>query len=91
LGGLDVEADENPFGVGQIANDFADWWRQLADECRERQDLVVASELWIFEQVDYLDSISVAQVFTADFLQVRERRHRSGRLTSDVQAQKNIS
>src|SRR5437773_9319701 len=55
--GLDVEAHQDTFSVGQIADDLPDRRRQLANKRGQRQNLMIPCEPRILEQVDDLDAI----------------------------------
>jgi len=54
---VQIEANQHAFSVRKIADDFPHWLRQLANERRERQDLVTTGLLRVGEQIDDLNVI----------------------------------
>src|SRR5262245_15241464 len=82
-----VQSDEDAFGVREVADDLAHRFGQPALEGRDGDDLLPAGQLWALEQVDDLNRVLAGEVLLADPPQVRQRRHRAGRLTGHVQAQ----
>ena len=49
-----VQPDHDPFGIGQVADDFLDRFRQAAHEGWNREDLVAAGQLRLPQQIDGL-------------------------------------
>ena len=70
----EIQPDQHPFGVREVADDFLDRFRQPSHERRYGEDLVAARELWILQEIDDLDLIAAQQVLLALDL-IREPEH----------------
>src|SRR3954470_11889323 len=85
--GSEVQTDQDPLGVGEVADDLAHRFGQPALEGGDGDDLLALGQLRALEQVDDLDGVLAGEVLLADLPEVGERRGRSRRLAGDVQAQ----
>ena len=74
-----VESDEHPFLVRQIADDLLHRRRQVANQRRQRHDLIAARELRLLQQIDDFDPVASGQMLFADRLEIPQRRRRSRR------------
>ena len=64
-----IQTNQHPFGIRQIADDLADRFGQFPHQGRDRQDLVAMRQLRVFQQVDHFNFIASGQVLlTNDFL-----------------------
>src|SRR5262245_14386440 len=75
-----VESDQHPFAARQVADDLAQRLRHLAYQRRDGENLVVARELRVLEQVDHVDPVAPRQVVFAERVQVAYRRQALRRL-----------
>src|SRR6185503_2052917 len=82
-----IQADQNPFGIGKIPDDFSDRLRELPDQGWNRQNLIAASERGIFQQVDDLQSVLAGNVCLAELLQVAKGAHRFRSLAGNIKTQ----
>ena len=76
--GSQVEPDEDPLGVGQVADDLADRSREPPDQGRDGDDLVPPGPPRVHQQVDDLDLVAMTEVGLAELLEVGERLERLG-------------
>jgi hypothetical protein len=74
---MKFEAKQDFFFVGQVADHLSKGRRQLLDQRRRGEDLVVLGELRMLEDVDDLELILTAELLFADATQVRDRRLRA--------------
>ena len=86
-GGTNIQADQDLFGIGKVADDFPQGHGNLADESGDCEYLMILGEGWIFQQVDYFDLVASSQMLGADFLEVGDGGNRPGSLAGDVQPQ----
>lgn len=49
FGPMKIEANQNPLGIGQIADKFTDGNRQVLNDSRDGDDLITPSELRMLE------------------------------------------
>src|ERR1044072_4860933 len=70
LTGLNIQTNQNAFGVGEISDDLSDRLREFSHERGDRQDLIAARERWVFHQVDDLDMVFTFQVRFANVFEV---------------------
>jgi hypothetical protein len=84
---MKLEAEQHLLLVGEVPDDLSERWRELLDQCRRREDLVVFRELWMLEYVDDLELILSAQLLFADAAQVRDCRLGSRCRSGDVELQ----
>jgi len=84
---LQVQPDEHALSIGKIADDFFQRRRKPTDQSRNGYDLISGRQLGIAQQIDNLNSISVAHVRLADLLQIAEGGDRTGSISCDVQPQ----
>ena len=82
---LHLEPEQHLVLVGEIADDAPQWRRQLFDERRRREDLVILGDLRMLEHIDDLELVSPVQLIIADAPQVGDRRLRLRGLSSDVE------
>jgi hypothetical protein len=68
-----VEAHEDFFRVGEVPDDLLDRCRELPDQGRDGDDLVVLCELGVLDQVDDLDLVAAVKVLSADLLEIVKR------------------
>src|SRR5581483_6635522 len=85
--GANVEAHEHFFRVREVADDLFDRLRQVSHERRDRENLIAAPELRIFQQVDDVDAVFTVEIFGANLLQIGERSERLRRLPGDIEPQ----
>ena len=61
-----VKVGEDLLGVGQNADDFADWKRPFSHQRWHDLNLVLLRKLRIFRDINDLDSVTVSEVLFAD-------------------------
>ena len=59
--GSNIETDQHFFHVGQIADDALEWFRQLADQGRNGDDLMPLGQRWICHQIDDFDFVAASR------------------------------
>src|SRR5687767_10351634 len=64
--GAELEPNQHPLDVREVADDLARRLGQLADQRGNRKDLVVPGELGILQQIDDFHFIAAVQVLLAD-------------------------
>ena len=69
-----IEASQDAPGVGQVADDFSNGRGPFPYDCRHGDDLVVARDLRILDQIDDLDMVVSGEMFFADPLEIAEGR-----------------
>jgi len=84
---LNVKADNYPFFVGQVADDFLDRFRKPAHQRRHDQNLVTGGELRVLDQVDDFNAVLTIEEALADALEVGESRERFWGLASNIESQ----
>ena len=62
----EIQPHEDALGVREIADDLLDRFRQLAHQRWDRQNLVAARELRVFQQIDNLDAVPAGQMLFAN-------------------------
>jgi hypothetical protein len=70
---MQVEADQDPLGVREVADDAADRLGQLLDDRRRRQDLLVLGQLGPLQDVDDDQVVLPFELLLADAPQVGDR------------------
>lgn len=85
--GAQVEADENPFGVREIADDLLHRLRKLAHQGRDREYLIALGELRVFQKIDHLYTVSPREMRLAQPLQVLEGSQTLWSLSRDIESQ----
>src|SRR5579864_2390175 len=85
--GTQVEANENAFGVREIADDLLHRLRKLAHQRWDREYLVSLGELWVFQKIDHLYPVSTREMRLAQALQVVESGQAFGSLSRDIESQ----
>src|SRR5882724_8360070 len=63
---LEVEPDQHPFGLREVADDLARRRRELAHQGRDGEDLVASGERGVGHEVDDLDPVLARQMLVAD-------------------------
>ena len=63
---MEIEPDQDPFAVGEIADDLLDRFRQTAHERWYRQDLIAASQRRVLHQIDDLQLVAPLEMLFAD-------------------------
>lgn len=81
----EVKSDQYALGVGEVADDFPDRFRQLSNQGGDSQDLIAPGQLGIDQQVNQFDLILACQVVFANLFQVGEGFQAFGRLSGDIQ------
>src|SRR5437867_5859954 len=69
-----VQSYQSALRIGEIADQLANWLRKLAHQGREREDLIAARQLRVFQEIDHLDAISSLQMRLTDSLEVSQSR-----------------
>src|ERR1700732_4830262 len=82
-----IEAYEDPLGVRQVADNFANRLRKIAYQGRNGEYLVVLSELGGLDQVDHVQAVTALKMFLTNFLQIPQGDQGFGCLTGNIQAQ----
>jgi hypothetical protein len=67
-----IEASQDAFGVGQVAEDSSDRRGLRSKKGRHGQDLLLRSDLWILRKIDDLDLIASGEMFCADPLEIAD-------------------
>ena len=86
-GRTQVESDQHPLGVRQIADDLLNGLGQSAHQRRHSENLVAAGELRVLQQVDHLDVIAPGEILLADAFEIGVGTHTFGRLPRYIQPQ----
>lgn len=81
----EVKSDQYALGVGEVADDFPDRFRQLSNQGGDGQDLIAPGQLGIDQQVNQFDLILAGQMVFADLLQVGEGFQTLWGLSGDIQ------
>lgn len=81
-----VEADEDAFAVGKVADDAANWGGEFADEGGDGEDLIAVAEGWVFEEIDHFDGVAAFEMLFADFAKVLFGGEAAGGFACDVKA-----
>src|ERR1051325_8552352 len=84
---LNIQANQNALGVGEIADDLSDRLRQLAHERRDRQDLIAARECRVVHQINHFNVILSFQILFTNVLEIFEGSERAWSLTGYVKTQ----
>ncbi len=87
LGRLEIESNQHPLTIREIADDFLDRGRQPSDQSGNGDNLIAACQLRVAQEIDDFDPISASHVRLANLLEIAERRDRVGSVSCHVQAQ----
>ena len=85
--GTKVQTDEDPLGVGHVADELADRRRQFPHQRWQGENLVTLRELRIFHQIDHLDAIAASQMLFAELLEIAKGGDRFRSRSGDVEPQ----
>src|SRR4051812_39267451 len=80
---LQREADQDLVDVGEVADDLAHGVRQFDHQRRDRDNLIAARLVRVFEDVDHLDLIAALEVILAEHLEIGEGANRLRGLSRD--------
>jgi hypothetical protein len=68
--GPKIKSHQNPFRIGEIADNFLDWRGQAPDERWHGNDLVATGQRRTFQQINNLDLINAMKVLFAKLFKV---------------------
>src|SRR3954469_8815071 len=66
----EIETDDHSFGVREITDDLPERLGDFSNQGGDGQDLVVARQTRVLQQIDHLDAIAPRQVLLAELVQV---------------------
>src|SRR5262245_61529774 len=70
---LHVEADQDDVAVRQVPDEALQGGRELLDQRRHGDDLVVPGPVGLLEDVDHLELVAPGEMLLADLLRVADR------------------
>src|SRR5690349_1572120 len=82
----EVETQEHAVALRHIADDPAQWQRQLPDERRNRDDLFVSREGRLLVDVDHFQVVPSLETLVANLADVPNRTGRPGRHAGHIEA-----
>src|SRR5262245_46427766 len=85
--GAQIESDQHPVLVGQIADDLAHRLRKLSHQRGQSDNLIAARQRRILQQIDYFDGVFRMNVRFADLLEVADRCARALGLSRHIKTQ----
>jgi len=83
----DLEPYQDTLGIRQVSDNLTNRNRQISDQSRDSDDLMVSCECRILYKVNNFYVIRSVGVLVADLLQVRYRRQRFWGLPRNIQSQ----
>jgi len=67
-----IQRGQDALLVGEIADDPADWRRQLSHQRGDHDDVVPARQVRLDQEVDHFDAVAAGEVAFAQALQIGE-------------------
>ena len=86
----ELEAEEHFLGVGEVADDAPQRRRQLLDQRRRRQNLVLFGQLGMLDDVDDLELIAAGEIGLAESLQVLDGERGARRGAGDIELEQEL-